>query len=137
VTGFLTLFDLIGELARRRYQAADRAFSTLGLNHTEARLLTLLRQDDGTAAQDALSNKLTVDRSNAVRALQRLEQGGYVLRRKHDTDKRANLIQLTPKGRKAVVEISKVRKKMAQSFFGDLTENEAGAVADVLKKAVR
>jgi DNA-binding MarR family transcriptional regulator len=136
VNSFLTLFDLIGELARRRYQTAERCFSALGLNHTEARLLTLLRQEDGVAPQDALSNGLSVDRSNAGRALQRLERDGYILRRKDDTDKRANLVQIAPKGRKAVVEISRLRKKMAQSFFGDLKEDEAGAIVDLLKKAL-
>lgn len=132
---FLALFDLIGELARRRYQTAERCFSALGLNHTEARLLTLLCQKDGVAAQDALSNRLSVDRSNAVRALQRLERDRYILRRKDDADKRANHVQLTPKGRKAVVEISRLRKKVAEGFFGDLQENEAGAIVDLLEKA--
>jgi len=133
---FLALFDLIGELARRRRQTADRCFSVLGLNHTEARLLTLLRRQDGVAAQDALSNQLSVDRSNAVRALQRLEQDGYILRRKDDADKRANLVQMTPKGRKAVAEIAKLRNKMAQSFFGDLKQDEAAAIVDLLGKAL-
>lgn len=135
-SSFQTLFDLIGELARRRYQTAERCFSALGLNHTEARLLTLLLREGGVAAQDALSNQLFVDRSNAVRALQRLEQGGYILRRKDDVDKRANLVEMTPMGRKVVSEISKLRKKMAVSFFGDLKEDEAGVIVDLLKKAL-
>jgi MarR family transcriptional regulator, transcriptional regulator for hemolysin len=136
VNSFQTLFDLIGELARRRHQTAERCFSTLGLNHTEARLLTLLHQAGGVAAQDALSNRLSVDRSNAGRALQRLEQAEYILRRKEHADKRANLVHMTAKGRKAVVEISKLRKKMAQSFFGDLKADEAGAVVDLLRKSL-
>lgn len=136
MNGFLKLFDLIGELARRRHQTAERCFSALGHNHTEARLLTLLRQEGGVAAQDALSNRLSVDRSNAGRALQRLEQDGYILRRKDDTDKRANLLRITPKGRKAVVEISRLRKKMAQSFFCDLKEDEACAIVDLLRKSL-
>ena len=136
MNSFLMLFDLIGELARRRYQTAERCFAALGLNHTEARLLTLLRQADGVAAQDALSNGLSVDRSNAVRALQRLEQAGYVLRRTDAADKRAKLVQITPKGRKAGVEISKLKKTMAQSFFGDLNEAEAGTVVALLSKAI-
>jgi DNA-binding MarR family transcriptional regulator len=135
VKNFLTLFGLIGELARRRYYTAERCFSVLELNHTEARLLTLLGQEDGVAAQDALSNGLSVDRSNAGRALQRLEQDGYILRRKDGTDKRANLVRITPKGRKAVVEISRLGKKMAQSFFGDLKEDEAGVIVDLLRRA--
>jgi DNA-binding MarR family transcriptional regulator len=136
VNSFLTLFELIGELARRRRQTAERCFSALGLNHTEARLLTLLRQQGGVTAQDALSNGLSVDRSNAGRALQRLEREGYILRCKDDSDKRANHVQITTKGRKAVAEISRLRKKMAQSFFGDLKEDEAGAIADLLGKAL-
>ena len=41
MNSFQTLFDMIGELARRRYQMAEGCFSALGLNHTEARLLAL------------------------------------------------------------------------------------------------
>ena len=133
---FLTLFDLIGMLARRRYQTAERCFSTLGLNHTEARLLTLLRQANGVTTQDELSNWLFIDRSNAGRALKRLEREKYIARRKGDADKRTNLVQITAKGRKAVVEISKLKKKMAQSFFHDLKRDEAGAIVDLLKKAL-
>ena len=136
VNGFLRLFDLIGELARRRYQAAERCFSVLGLNHTEARLLALLGQQDGLAAQDALSNQLSVDRTNAGRALERLERNGYIRRHTDKVDKRAKHVQITPKGRKAVVEISRLRKQMALSFFGGLKEDQARAIADLLTKLI-
>lgn len=134
---FLRLFDLIGVLARRRYQAAETYFSALGLKHTEARLLTLLGQEGGKATQDALSNMIFVDRSNAGRALKRLEQQGYVERRKDEADKRGNFVQITAKGRKAVAEISKIKKKMVQGFFGGLTKEEAGAVVEILGKALK
>ena len=133
---FLTLFDLIGVLARRRYQAAERHFSTLRLNHTEARLLTLLHQQNGAATQEALSDLVFVDRSNVGRALKNLERDGHIKRRKDDADKRTNLVQLTATGRKAVTEIAKLKKTMAQSFFGDLKESEAGEVIHLLEKAV-
>jgi len=136
MSNFQMLFDLIGELARRRYQAAEKSFASLGLNHTEARLLTLLHQNRGSAAQDELAGKLLVDRTNAGRALQRLEQQGYILRRKDDTDKRANLVRLTGKGRKAVGEIGKLRKKIVLRFFGDLKEAEAGMIVELLRKAL-
>jgi DNA-binding MarR family transcriptional regulator len=137
MNSFLTLFDQIGELARRRHQSAERSYAALGLNHTEARLLMILSHEEGgAAAQDTLSNRLSVDRSNAVRALQRLEHDGYVLRRKDDADKRANFVQLTPKGRQAFTEIAKVRKKIAQSFFGDLQADEAATIVALLQKAL-
>ena len=131
-----TLFDLIGELARRRHQTAERSFASLGLNHTEARLLAMLQKQKGVAAQDALSATLHVDRTNAGRALQSLEQRGYIVRHKDDADKRANFVRITGKGRTTVAEIGKLRKQMAQSFFGDLQEDEAGRVIALLQKAL-
>jgi DNA-binding MarR family transcriptional regulator len=133
---FLALFDLIGELARRRYQAADRFFSVLGLNHTEARLLTLLDREGGEATQEALSSLLFVDRSNAGRALKRLEQEEYVERNKATADKRANTVRMTPKGHAIVGELSRLRIEIAQSFFGELTEEEAGMAAELLRKGL-
>ncbi len=133
---FLKLFDLIGVLARRRYRTAEQYFSALGLNHTEARLLTLLQQGKGAATQDALSGKLFVDRSNAGRGLKRLEQEGYVVRLENEGNKKTKLVQLTAKGRNAVAEISKLREKMAQSLFASLRQDEAGAIVELLQKAL-
>jgi DNA-binding MarR family transcriptional regulator len=133
---FQKLFDLIGVLARRRYKNAEQQFSALGLNHTEARLLTLLHQENGVVTQDALSSQLFVDRSNAGRGLKRLEQEGYIERSENEGNKKTRLVQITAKGRKTVVEISKLKKKMAQFFFGDLKEDDAGRIVELLQKAV-
>lgn len=133
---YLILFDLIGVLAHRRFRIAERCFSALGLNHSEARLLTLLRQQGGAAAQDELSQLLFVDRSNAGRALKHLEQQGYIARRRDDADRRAYFVRMTDKGRDAVAEISKLRKEMARQLLGDLEKDEAAAIAALLKKAV-
>lgn len=133
--GFIELFDAIGALARRRYQTAERFFSELGLNHTEARLLTLLHQEGGTAAQDALSEMLYVDRTNAGRALRRLEQDGYISKRRGEDDKRANLVRITAKGRDAAAAVSRLKKRIARSMFSGINEDEARAATLVLTKA--
>jgi DNA-binding MarR family transcriptional regulator len=131
----LDLFDLIGVLARRRYQTAERSYAALGLNHTEGRLLKILDEEGGAATQDALSRRLSVDRSNAGRAFKRLEQAGYVGRRKDDADSRTNLVDITAKGRKAAAEITRLGDEMARSFFGDLSEAGAAKVVRLLRKA--
>lgn len=131
------LFDLVGDIARRRFQIGERCFATLGLNHTEARLLTLLDQKNGESTQDTLSNMLSIDRSNAGRGLKSLEQNGYVIRSKDSADGRTRLIHLTANGRKVVTEIVKLRKQMAETFFGELTEEQAGTIADLLGKAMK
>jgi DNA-binding MarR family transcriptional regulator len=132
----LELFDVIGALARRRYQAAERSYASLGLNHTEARLLKILDSEGGAGTQDALSRRITVDRSNAGRAFKRLEQAGYVGRRKDDADSRTNLVDITPKGREAAAEVNRLGDDMARTFFGDLTEADAATVVRLLRKAL-
>src|SRR4051812_16328956 len=102
---YVELFGMIGALARRRYQAAERSFVAVGLNHTEARLLTLLYRGGGAGTQDALSRQIFVDRSNAGRAFKRLEQAGYIDRRRDEADNRTNLIAITAKGREAAEEV--------------------------------
>jgi DNA-binding MarR family transcriptional regulator len=133
---FLILFDLIGELTRRRRQVGERGYAVLGLNLTEARLLTLLHRQGGTATQETLSNLISVDRSNVGRGLKRLEQAGQIERVKDDADKRTNLVQMTAKGQATVAEIAKLRGEMAHSFFGELTDDEAGSVVAMLRKAL-
>jgi DNA-binding MarR family transcriptional regulator len=130
------LFEVIGALARRRYQAAERAYAPLGLNHTEARLLKMLADAGGAATQDALSRGLHVDRSNAGRAFKRLEQTGYVARRKDDADNRTNLVDMTPRGREAAAEVRRLGDAMARGFFGDLTQADAATVVSLLRKAL-
>ena len=132
---FSILFDLIGTLSRRRFRVGEQGFAKIGLNHTEARVLTLLDREGGESTQEALSGMLTVDRSNAGRAMKNLEGEGYVLRTKDSSDARTNIVKLTAKGTKIVGKIAKLRKEMAQSFFGDLTEDEAGIVIDLLNRA--
>jgi MarR family transcriptional regulator, transcriptional regulator for hemolysin len=130
------LFEVIGALARRRYQTADRIYASLGLNHTEARLLSMLDGEAGTTTQDALSSRLHVDRSNAGRAFKRLEQAGCVVRRKDDADSRTNLVAITPKGRKAAAKVNQLSDEIARTFFGDLTEADAATVVTLLRKAL-
>jgi len=132
-SNFSILFDLIGTLSRRRFQAGERAFARLGFNHTEARLLTLLDGHGGKANQDVLSNSLSIDRSNVGRALKNLEQSGMVRRSKEVPDARTNLVQLTSKGRSSVALIAKARTEMAGAFFGEMTEEQAGRVIELLK----
>lgn len=130
------LFDLIGRLARRRYQFAERYYASLGLNHTEARLLRILDQQGGAMPQDELSGLLQVDRSNAGRALKRLEGLGHIQRAKDGEDLRRFNASLTAKGRRLAAEINKLRREMIQVFFRELKEKDAAMAAKLLGRVM-
>ncbi|WCL54737.1 MarR family winged helix-turn-helix transcriptional regulator [Gimibacter soli] len=132
MNGYLALFDRLGQLGRQRYRMAEDYFARLGLNHTEARLLTLLTQAGGRATQDALAGQLYIDRSNVGRALKALEARDYVARQKDAKDKRANFVQITAKGSAAAGEIASLKGEMAAAFFNGLEESEAAMIAGLL-----
>ena len=136
ISPHVDLFGLIGVFARRRYQAAEHSYAALGLNHTEARLLGMLAGEGGTATQDALSRRLYVDRSNAGRAFKRLEQAGYVSRHKDEADGRTNIVDITATGRDAAADVARLGGEIARTFFGELSEADAAAVAALLRKAL-
>lgn len=128
------LFDLIGDVSRHRYRLAESYFAAMGLNHTEARLITLLTQAGGMSAQDVLSNQLLIDRSNAGRALQKLEKQGYIQRQPSQNDKRTNQVSLTTKGQATAKEIERIAKQMATAFFAPLNQDDARHLLSVLEK---
>jgi DNA-binding MarR family transcriptional regulator len=86
--------------------------------------------------QDALSELITIDRSNSGRALKRLEREGYVVRNKSEEDGRSKVVVITAKGREAAGGIARIRKQIAQSFFVDLTEEQATTVLNLLRSTV-
>ena len=127
------LFNLIGVLATRRFQEGERAFASLGLKHTEARLLTLLTEHKGQAKQDVLSAMVHVDRSNVGRALKGLEQKRLVSRSKDNDNGKTYLVTLTERGREATKQLVGLREEMAMRLFGSLTEEEASAAFSLLQ----
>lgn len=129
----LELAELIGRVARRWHQLGEKSFAALRLNHTEARLLTLLDQHGGGATQDALSNELNVDRSNAGRALSRLEDSGMVVRRTDEADARTKVVEITDAGRAAVKEIDRVQAEMAESLLGKLSKADTRKASELLR----
>lgn len=134
--GVLGLFELVGELSRRRYQIGERAFAKFGLNHTESRILSLLIGQSEAPTQDALSSQLTVDRSNAGRAMKGLEQRGFIARKKDIGDGRTNVVQLTDAGREVAHQIAQMRTGMAQELFPQLTDAQADALILQLEQAI-
>ncbi|TNE67209.1 MAG: MarR family transcriptional regulator [Alphaproteobacteria bacterium] len=131
---FLLLFDQIGALARRRYQLAERHFATLGLNHSEARLLSLLAAAGGTAGQDNLSNQLNIDRTNAGRALKSLEARGLVDRQQDLADKRSKNVRMTENGQKLAREIAAMKVSMVREFMGNLDEPTARQASALISR---
>ena len=113
---------------------AERALIVLGLNHSEARLISVLAPQ-GSMTQDALSATLTIDRSNAGRSLKKLESSGYIIRQKDELDKRTKIVAITDAGRKVAVKVDAERDKLVSELFQDLAEEDAEVIVHLLRRA--
>lgn len=132
----MILFDMIGTVAKRRYQIAEQFLSTIGLNHTEAILVTLLRNAGSEATQEELSRMVIIDRSNVGRALRRLREHIYITFHKDNIDRIVNIIQLTPSGHTLARKIDKIKKRMANELCCGPTQDEAEHIIMLFNKSI-
>lgn len=129
------LSELIVILARRRRLEGERSFAAFRLNHTQARLITLINQNGGSAGQDAVSSLVHVDRSNVGRAIKHLEQLKLIDRTRDEQNKKTYIVALTEKGKAMAKELGGTRLTVARAILGSLTEEEVATATRILEKA--
>jgi len=87
---------LISTINRYSEMYINRHLLQFGIGASQMHFLMLLYLRDGVTQYD-LSQKLYVDKATATRAIQKLEQLGYVTRHPSEQDRRQNLVYLTEK----------------------------------------
>lgn len=91
------------------------------------------------AVKDGLSQKylaylLGIRPQTLSEALAKLEEQGYVERRKDENDRRVMLVYLTDDGRERAEEIDARREQRAEDIFSVLTDEEKEQLARILAK---
>jgi DNA-binding MarR family transcriptional regulator len=113
--------------AQNAQEVADRAVEPLGLTVKHFGVMTFLRQPGGelgSLSQQAIGERLRIDRTTMVALIDELEQKGYVKRERNPDDRRAYAISLTAAGRRAQARAEKGVDAHAHRFFGRLSEPE-------------
>lgn len=131
----LRFFDLIGDLAHKRYSIAERELRRLSIKHTEAKLLSLVSVDDG-CKQDALAAAIVIDRSNVGRSLKRLEERGYIRRVQDSTDKRSYRVFMTEKGFEQAKKVREVKRVIAKELCKNLSKKDAKTIVSILNNSI-
>jgi DNA-binding MarR family transcriptional regulator len=97
--GFL-LHD-VARLMRKRFEQNARG---LGLTRSQCQVLAHLARNEGIQ-QGSLAEVLEVEPITLTRIVDKLEQGGFVDRRAHPTDRRIRQLHLTKKAHPLLSEI--------------------------------
>lgn len=118
-------------------------------NYMEARIsadlrragLTLARFDVlvvlmkfGPMNQQVLANRLFVTKGNVVGLIDKLSVRGLVERTASDTDRRVNLLRVTPAGRRIVERVLPRQMRLIAGLMRPLSEPEAASLQALLTR---
>ena len=95
---------MLSAVARRIERDWNAHLDAWELNHASLPVLYILAA--GPHSQRDLARACAVTEQTMSRILARLERSGYVSRRTHEHDRRRHAVDITPAGRRALVEAS-------------------------------
>ncbi|WP_433438436.1 MarR family winged helix-turn-helix transcriptional regulator [Nonomuraea sp. CA-141351] len=125
-----------GHLLRRIYgRAVQTAHAVLpvGFQPRDFAILGALAERDATSQHD-LAEKLKINRTMMVKVVDKLEDAGYVVRRRNPQDRRSYALSVTPAGRRALAEAAPAFSRAEQSLTQPLSGRERERLTVLLRQ---
>jgi DNA-binding MarR family transcriptional regulator len=102
-----------------------------GISYARMRLLGALHCG-GPQIMSSISDELGVTRRNITALVDALEEEGLVQRKPHPTDRRATIIELTPKGFETTDSMYEGHREAVAELFTDLSEEDLSELVRLL-----
>lgn len=116
-------------------QVADHTVGAYDLNVGEFKLLLKLRKHpEGRMTAGELATKLRISSSAMTNRLDRLEESGYVTRRRDTDDRRTVVVELTPSGIETLSKAVAAQGVEERDLLGVLTPEEQRTLNALLRK---
>jgi MarR family transcriptional regulator, 2-MHQ and catechol-resistance regulon repressor len=118
--------------ATMKKKASD-FLQTFGLTDVQLNLLMMLKHQGGAEglSQARLSELMVVGKANVTGLIDRLERDGLVCRTA-TSDRRYNIIQLTPKGQKLLDKIEPLYAKEVHDLMGQFKKQDLKKLVELL-----
>jgi len=125
----------VSELFKKK---ASEIFKNYGLTFAQYNVLRVLSSSDsGANTVTNVSRIMLVTGANMTGISKRMERDGFLLRKRHPTDERVTLLEITPKGRQALQNIMPEKENFIAALVGDLPEAEKDKILEVLRQLIR
>lgn len=99
----------------------------------QVHILQILYTQEGVS-QDFLSKQLIIDKASTTRAINKLEEEQYVIRKPSEIDKRINLVYLTDKARTINEDVLSTMYEWTEIITEDFTDTERELLLEMLEK---
>ena len=126
----------ITQLARCGAQFRSEQLEELGLKGCHASYLLEICAEPGLS-QDALAQRICINKSNVARQMTVLEEGGFVTRQVCAADKRMMALYPTQKTLDLLPRIHAILRSWSDCITCDLSPGEQALVEACLKKMMR
>ena len=124
-------------LLRRVTDAAGRLANAhlvpLGIDTRQYTVLTVVAAGGGSS-QRSIADTLGLDRATVVALVDRLENLGLVRRIRSREDRRANAVEVTPKGHRLRKRADALMEQCERAFVAGLPPNERERLARILEQ---
>jgi DNA-binding MarR family transcriptional regulator len=115
----------------------ESKLSAIGLSLPKLAALNRLVDAGESLPLGQLAERLACVKSNVTQLVDRLEADGLVSRAPDPNDRRSRLAVITAAGRKAYDQGSRIQLEAERELFGDLTDDESAALAEIIGKLER
>jgi DNA-binding MarR family transcriptional regulator len=112
----------------------EAKLNAIGLSMAKLVALRAIAEAGDPLPLSQLADRLSCVKSNITQLVDRLEADGLVARQPDPNDRRARLASLTPSGRKACQEGTRVWHDAERRLLNRLTEGETRQLAALLQK---
>jgi MarR family 2-MHQ and catechol resistance regulon transcriptional repressor len=114
---------------------ADAIFRNYGLTFSQYNVLRALSNSpNGRNTITIASRIMLVSSANMTGIAKRLEKSGFIIRKSDASDERITLLEITPKGRQAIKNISVEKDDLIQTYLKSFTEEETSRVLKDIKR---
>jgi DNA-binding MarR family transcriptional regulator len=114
---------------------SEPALAPLGISGRELAVLSVLAHGESLSQHQA-ARRLAIDRTTMVALLDGLEGKGLVERRPHPGDRRRNVVELTPSGRKVLDKALQATRDAERQFLAPLGDAGGQRLRDALRTLI-
>ena len=136
VSGVPGVIDLL-HAASAVESFVDAKLSTIGLSLPKLAALNRLVEAGDSLPLGQLADRLACVKSNVTQLVDRLEADGLVSRTPDAGDRRSRLAVITPAGRAAYEQGSRIHRDAERELFSVLSDTESTALGDIIHKLER